>query len=91
MVILDEAHERSLHTDILFALLKKAVAYRKGTLKLLVTSATLNTRTFSNYYGGCPVIQMHGKLYPVDVKYFSIKQSSRVEETVKATIRMHLH
>ena len=34
---------------------------------------------------------MHGKLYPVEVKYFPIKHSSRVEEAVKATIRMHLH
>ena len=65
VVILDQAHERSLYTDILFALIKKAVIYRKGTLKLIVTSATLNTKTFSNYYGKCPVIQMHGKLYPV--------------------------
>lgn len=65
VVILDEAHERSLYTDILFALLKKAVNYRKGTLKLLITSATLNTRIFANYYGSCPVIQMHGKLFPV--------------------------
>lgn len=91
MVILDEAHERSLYTDILFALLKKAVNYRKGTLKLIITSATLNTKTFANYYGNCPVVSMHGKLFPVDVKYYTIKQSVRVEEAVKATIRMHLH
>jgi ATP-dependent RNA helicase DHX8/PRP22 len=65
IVILDEAHERSLYTDILFALLKKAVYYRKGTLKLLITSATLNTKTFSNYYNNCPVLQMHGKIFPV--------------------------
>ena len=75
----------------MFALVKKAVLYRKGTLKLIITSATLNTKTFSNYYGGCPVIQMHGKLYPVEVKYFSIKSNARVEEAVKAAIRMHLH
>ena len=65
VVILDEAHERSLYTDILFALLKKAVEYRKGTLKLIITSATLNTKSFSNYYGNCSVIAMHGKLFPV--------------------------
>ena len=65
VVILDQAHERSLNTDILFALVKKAVIYRKGTLKLIVTSATLNTKIFSSYFLNCPVVQMHGKLYPV--------------------------
>ena len=78
VVILDEAHERSLYTDILFALLKKAVEYRKGTLKLIITSATLNTKNFSNYYGGCSLISMRGKLFPVDVKYYTIRQSARV-------------
>lgn len=91
IVILDEAHERSLYTDILFALIKKAVEYRKGTLKLIITSATLNTKTFSNYYSNCPVLQMHGKLFPVEVKYFPIHHSQRIEEAVKSAIRMHLH
>ncbi len=67
-----------MYTDILFALVKKAVLYRKGTLKLIITSATLNTKTFANYYSNCTVIQMHGKLYPVDVEYFPIKAHTRV-------------
>ena len=58
---------------------------------MIITSATLNTKNFSNYYGGCSLISMHGKLFPVDVKYYTIRQSARVEEAVKATIRMHLH
>ena len=91
VVILDEAHERSLYTDILFALLKKAVEYRKGTLRLIITSATLNTKTFSGFYYNCPVLQMHGKLFPVEVKYNPTRHFERVDEVAKAVIRIHLH
>ena len=91
VVILDEAHERSIYTDILFALVKAAVRFRAGGLKLIVTSATLETELFSKYFDGCPVLQMEGKCFPVDVKYLQTPANMRVDEAVNYALRLHLH
>jgi len=91
IIILDEAHERSLYTDILFALCKKAVLRRNGDLRLIITSATLDTKLFSEYYNNCSVFQIKGRCYPVDIIYNTSRMEKRVENCVKIAIRIHLH
>jgi ATP-dependent RNA helicase DHX8/PRP22 len=90
VIILDEAHERSLNTDILFALCKRAVRCRPG-LKLVITSATLKTSQISEYYNNCPVLSVSGRCYPVNIMHKEAAKDKRVENCVGAAIRIHLN
>ncbi|MFP4384510.1 MAG: ATP-dependent RNA helicase HrpA [Spirochaetia bacterium] len=67
-IIVDEAHERSLNIDFILGILKGLLAKRKD-LKLIVTSATLDTVKFSRAFGDAPVIEVSGRTYPVEVRY----------------------
>jgi ATP-dependent helicase HrpA len=67
-IILDEAHERSLNIDFLLGYLKRLLA-RRPDLKLVITSATIDAERFSAHFGGAPVIEVSGRLYPVEIRY----------------------
>ena len=67
-IIIDEAHERSLNIDFLLGYLKRILP-RRPDLKLIVTSATIDAARFSEYFGGAPVIEVSGRMYPVEVRY----------------------
>ncbi|WP_136806291.1 ATP-dependent RNA helicase HrpA [Desulfosediminicola flagellatus] len=68
VIILDEAHERSLNIDFLLGYLKKILPKRPD-LKLIVTSATIDTEAFSKHFDNAPVINVTGRTYPVTVRY----------------------
>ncbi len=67
-IIIDEAHERSLNIDFLLGYLRRLLE-RRDDLRVVITSATIDTRRFSEHFGGAPVIEVGGRTYPVEVRY----------------------
>lgn len=67
-IILDEAHERSLNIDFLLGYLKRLLRKRRD-LKLIVTSATIDTARFAQHFDGAPVIEVEGRAHPVEIRY----------------------
>jgi ATP-dependent helicase HrpA len=67
-IILDEAHERSLNIDFLMGYLKRLLPTRPD-LKVVITSATIDAERFSRHFGEAPVVEVSGRLYPVEVRY----------------------
>lgn len=89
VIILDEAHERTIHTDVLFALLKK-LTKKRAELKIIVTSATLNAEKFSRYFHECPIFTIPGRTFPVDILYTKEPESDYVDAALITTMQIHL-
>ena len=67
-LIIDEAHERSLNIDFLLGYLKRLAARRRD-LKIIITSATIDTARFAAHFGNAPIVEVEGRSYPVEVRY----------------------
>ncbi|BBP43701.1 ATP-dependent RNA helicase HrpA [Thiosulfativibrio zosterae] len=72
-IIIDEAHERSINIDFLLGILKQLLPKRPD-LKLIITSATIDTQRFSQHFDNAPIVEISGRTYPVEVRYRPLSQ-----------------
>ncbi|MCX7028787.1 MAG: helicase-related protein, partial [Spirochaetes bacterium] len=68
VIIVDEAHERSLNIDFILGLLK-GVLIRRPDFRVVVSSATINVEVFSAYFDGCPIVSIDAPMYPVELRW----------------------
>eukprot|EP00112_Aurelia_sp_Birch-Aquarium-sp1_P003315 Seg1370.10_Seg1370.9 transcript_id=Seg1370.10_Seg1370.9/GoldUCD/mRNA.D3Y31 product="putative ATP-dependent RNA helicase DHX35" protein_id=Seg1370.10_Seg1370.9/GoldUCD/D3Y31 len=98
LVMMDEAHERTLHTDIIAGLLKKILKKRQD-LRLIVSSATLNAEEFHNFYNmnntndtsqdTSVIMSVEGRMYPVDICYIQSPVPNYLKSTVETVMSIH--
>ncbi len=82
VMLIDEAHERSLNIDFVLGLLKNVLRARSD-FKVIISSATINTKVFSTFFDGAPIISIQARQHPVEINYRPLKRSEDRDEIYK--------
>jgi len=93
VIIIDEAHERSLNIDFLLGYLKQLLT-RRDDLRLIITSATIDTESFSRHFDNAPIINVTGRTYPVDIRYLppdAEEDEDTLENCINAVVNICEH
>ncbi|XP_071964030.1 pre-mRNA-splicing factor ATP-dependent RNA helicase DHX16-like [Antedon mediterranea] len=88
-LIIDEAHERTLHTDVLFGLVKDIARFRPD-LKLLISSATLDAEKFSDFFDDAPIFRIPGRRFPVHIYYTKAPEADYLDACVVSVLQIHV-
>lgn len=89
VVIVDEAHERTVSTDVLFGLVKDIARFRPD-LKLIISSATLDAVRFSDYFDNAPIFKVPGRRFPVEIHYTKAPEADYLDAAIVTVLHIHV-